>query len=82
MHGRTTGASPLPVSPPSGAPLGRQLGRLRQPPHRVTERPSYGWSRGGFHLRRSTTPERCSAIITARAARAAGQFEFFGLLKR
>src|SRR5262249_40209011 len=29
--------------------------------------PSHGRSRGGFHGRRKTTPERCSAISAARA---------------
>src|SRR5262249_27242394 len=35
--------------------------------------PSHSLSRGGFHLRRNTTPDRCSAISAARALRASHQ---------
>ena len=41
--------------------------------------PSQGLSRGGFHLRPNTTPDRCSAISAARALRASHQSAPLGL---
>lgn len=54
--------------------LTRHLRMLRQAPRRVCERPSHGSSRGGCHLHRNTTPDKCSAIIAARALRAIHHF--------